>query len=372
MTAPTFDPDIEAERLTAGLGIGPPREEQSEPQADSDSASSSEPAREQFPRLDWHQAFATDYTAIDWLSGRFMERGQQIALVGGGKVGKTLFIHNWIWCAITGRSFLGDVAREPLHVMYFDRENSIRDIVSRMVSLGAKPEHLDRFDYRCFPGFTGALDASSAAAAEMVGLVDASKPDIVVFDTVSRFIVGKENDADTWLSFYRQVHAPLKARGIAGVRLDHTGKDEERGARGNSAKSQDVDHVWQMTKLSEQKTYDRDSNVETIVHQLRMERTETRTGLGEDTFQIIRRGEREKGGVWLPGRTRHELLAGEVDNTYNQLIQSYVDELIANNVPAKLGRDALKEWAKRRGVRLPGKNSTLADIVAALKAAQTL
>jgi hypothetical protein len=370
VTATTFDADTVAEHLSAGLGGGPLREEQDEQPADFNNVSANEPTREQFPRLDWHQAFATDYTAIDWLPGRFMERGQQVALVGGGKVGKTLFIHNWIWCAITGRSFLGDTAREPLRVMYFDRENSIRDIVSRMVSLGAKPDHLDRFDYRCFPSFTGALDASAAAATELVGLVEASNPDIVVFDTVSRFIGGKENDADTWLSFYRQVHAPLKARGIGGVRLDHTGKDEERGARGNSAKSQDVDHVWQMTKLSEQKTYDRDSNVETIVHQLRMERTETRTGLGEDAFHIIRRGEREKGGVWLPGRTRHELQAGEVDNTYNQLVQSYVDELIANNVPAGLGRTALKGWADRRGVRLPGKNSTLADIAAALKAAQ--
>src|SRR5699024_6188201 len=76
---------------------------------------------------------------------------------------------------------------------------------------------------------------------QLLDLVDQHAPDLVVIDTVSRFIDGPENDADTWLALYRNSLVALKARGVAVIRLDHTGKDEDRGARGSSAKSSDVD-----------------------------------------------------------------------------------------------------------------------------------
>jgi hypothetical protein len=156
---------------------------------------------DRFPRLSWRDAFAIDFSRIDWLLGRFMERGQQVSIVGSGKAGKSLFLENWIWCGITGRPFLGDQHRDPISVLYFDRENSLRDIVSRMKSLGATDEDLDvldeRFDYRMFPRFSAALDASATAARELLSIVDETKPDVVVFDTVSRFISGNENDSRT-------------------------------------------------------------------------------------------------------------------------------------------------------------------------------
>ncbi|MGV9776421.1 ROK family protein, partial [Streptosporangium sp. NPDC003464] len=86
---------------------------------------------------------------------------EEAALVGDGKVGKSIFTLYWIWCAITGRSCLGDIRREPINVLYFDRENSLRDIVTRLTAFGATPDDLqvlhERFDYRLFPRFSGAL-----------------------------------------------------------------------------------------------------------------------------------------------------------------------------------------------------------------------
>lgn len=281
----------------------PPQDETPEQGAEAEQ----EEPQDRFPRINWREAFATDFTQIDWLPGRFMERGQQVALVGPGKAGKSILVQYWIFCAITGRSFLGDTRRPPINVLYFDRENNLRDIITRMVAFGATPEDLDRLDYRLFPRFTGALDQSAVAAAELIAIVDEQPRDLVVFDTVSRFITGKENDADTWLQFYGRVHAPLKARQIAGVRLDHMGKDEDRGARGNSAKSQDVDHVWELTRLTEHKTFDPRTGVETITTGLKLNRTHTRSGLGEDLFLITRVGQRHRGGLWVPGGTRHEL-----------------------------------------------------------------
>ncbi|MFP8882621.1 AAA family ATPase [Streptomyces mangrovi] len=338
-----------------------------DPQEDSPEPNQQDPGKDRFPSLDWQQAFATDFSVIDWLPGRFMERGQQVAIVGDGKVGKTLFAHDWLWRAVTGRSFLGDERHDPLRVLYFDRENGLRDVVTRMQALGATPAELaGRFDYRMFPKFSGGLDAVPTAVAELMSIVDETQPDIVIFDTVSRFIAGKENESDTWLQFYGRVHAPLKDRCIACARLDHMGKDSERGSRGSSAKSQDVDHVWEMTRLTED--HAREGDVETVVTQIKMKRTHTRTGLGDDLLHITRRGRKGPSGMWLPGETRHELSDPGTVRQHAQQIQHFVDQLVKMGVPPHLGRDRMKEWAAERGLNLPGKDATLSEITRAVKA----
>jgi hypothetical protein len=324
---------------------------------------------EKFPSIDWDTAFAIDFSDVDWLPGKFLEHGQQAAIVGGGKVGKSLFLHDWIYRCVTGRRFLSDECHEPLSVLYFDRENNLRDVITRMVSFGATPSELERLDYRLFPGFAGALDQSSTAAAELLAIVDEAQPDLVVFDTVSRFIAGKENDSDTWLAFYRAVHAPLKQRGIAGVRLDHMGKDEEKGSRGSSAKAQDVDHVWELTQQDLRLTYDTQAGTETIITDLRLHRTHSRTGLGQETFFVTRRGKRETAGNWLPGGTAHELSDPGPLRSHHDAVQRYVDELVGKGAPGGMGREVLRRWAADNGVLLPGKNAVLADIATALKAA---
>lgn len=314
-----------------------------------------EEPEDRFPRIDWKEAFATDFSSIDWLAGRFMEYGQQTGLVGPGKAGKSLFVDNWIWCAITGRSFLGDQRRKPIKVLYLDRENSLRDIVTRLTSLGATPEDLELLDYRMFPRFSGGLDASAIAAEQLLALVEESQPDVVVLDTVSRYISGKENDSDTWLDLYRRVHVPLKALNIGCFRLDHMGKDEDRGSRGSSAKTQDVDHVWELTKLSESKVFDPRTGIETITTQLKMNRTHTRSGLGEDLFLITRRGLRQKGGMWLPGGTSHELsVAGFLDNgaPAEGTAEWLVQQLDKAKADTSWGSPRVITWCRERGIKM--------------------
>jgi hypothetical protein len=73
--------------------------------------------------------------------------------------------------------------------------------------------------------------------------------DLVVIDTMARAVSGGENDADTMRAFYRCTGRVLKAAGIALWRLDHQGKDAAQGQRGSSAKVDDVDIVFKLTRL---------------------------------------------------------------------------------------------------------------------------
>ncbi|WP_433730933.1 AAA family ATPase [Actinoplanes sp. CA-051413] len=326
-------------------------------------------ADDRFPQIDWDEAFGKDFSEMDWLAGRFMERGQQVAVVGDGKVGKSLFMLDWVIRAVTGRSFIGDDRREPIKVLYLDRENSLRDIITRAKALGATPEDLrGRLSYRQFPRLSGSLDESAQAAQQVLNMVDDAKADVTTLDTASRFIAGKENDSDTWLQLYQLVHAPMKAAGIGGVRLDHFGKDSDRGSRGSSAKTQDVDHVWEMRRVDERKQLLGD--MERIATTITLRRTHTRSGLGEDEFTIVRRGERLRGGMWLDGRTGHELADSGVLEVIRGEVDRIVDDLLAASVPPGLGRDKLKSWMTLKG--LPTfRASLMADVVRELKARES-
>jgi hypothetical protein len=320
-----------------------------------------QPTVDQFPEIDWDEAFGLDFSHMDWLPGRFMERGQQVTLVGDGKVGKSLFVLDWVFHAVSGRAFIGDVRREPLRVLYFDRENSLRDIITRATAFGATADDFrGRLSYRQFPRFSGALDQSERAAREFFGIVDQASWDVVILDTASRFIAGKENDSDTWLQLYQLIHAPLKARGIGCVRLDHFGKDSDRGSRGSSAKTQDVDHVWEMRRVDERKQVM--NGVERVATTIKMSRTHTRSGLGEDEFVVVRRGEKRAGGMWLSGRTGHALAEKGLLESIRGEVDRIVDDLMAASVPPGLGRDKLKSWMTLKGLPTFG-TDLMADVV---------
>ena len=172
-------------------------------------------------------------------------------------------------------------------VLYVDQENPQGEIRARLLSFGAKPGELELLAYLSFPAF-GPLDTAIGAAA-FHAAVEHYDSALIIFDTVSRMISGKENDADTWLAFYRFAIMPIKAARRASIRLDHFGKDRERGSRGSSAKTQDVDHVWELTEAGGQR--------------LRLQRTHTRTGRGPDDIWLRREGKKGPDGGWLPGRT---------------------------------------------------------------------
>jgi hypothetical protein len=256
-----------------------------------------------FAPIDWDDLFSSQHDTADHLPGQLLERGQQASLVGDGKSGKSLFMAEWCIKVVTGQPFLTSNTCEPLVIMYLDAENSQRDLIMRIRSFGATPDQLrGTLIYLSFPPFKP-LD-SDDGARQVMALVGKYEPNVVILDTVSRFIKGKENDSDTWLSLYRVLHRRFKALNIACIRLDHFGKDAEKGGRGSSAKSQDIDHVWELSVTGEETKPLGTATEMTTYMDLR--RTHTRTGLGPDYMRISRRGVKTD-DEWLPGETRHTI-----------------------------------------------------------------
>ncbi|NUS78506.1 MAG: AAA family ATPase [Streptomyces sp.] len=286
--------------------------------------------------LDWGPFFATDFGQVDLLPGQLLAPGQQITIVGDGKAGKSLLVQEWLWRMATGQSFLGDRPQLPVSVLYVDAENGHQDIQERFLSYGAGPGRMGMLTYASFPPIRP-LD-TAGGGADLMAMVAEVEARVVCLDTVSRFISGPENDADTWLSLYRHTLLPLKRAGIASVRLDHLGKDGERGARGSSAKTQDVDHVWELRA--------------TGGGSLLLKRTHTRTGIGPDTFSIVRQA-RQEHGRYLPGCTRHILMEYE---HFEQAPEGSVEWLVARlddlGLPNDAGNPRTKTALANAGIKI--------------------
>ncbi|GHE84881.1 AAA family ATPase [Streptomyces fumanus] len=285
--------------------------------------------------LDWNQHFATDFGNVQLLPGKLMAPGQQITVVGDGKAGKSLLVQEWLWRMASGQSFLGDRPQDPISVLYVDAENGHADIQERFLSYGAGPGRMGLLTYASFPPIRP-LD-TAGGGADLLAMVGEAEAQVVCLDTVSRFISGPENDADTWLALYRHTLLPLKRAGIASIRLDHMGKDGERGARGSSAKTQDVDHVWEL----------RAQGGGTLL----LKRTHTRTGIGPDQFVIVRQSRRH-GDHYMPGGTRHVLM--EYDQM-QEATEGSVEWLVAQidrlGLPDDAGNPRTKAALAQAGIK---------------------
>ncbi|MFD7410133.1 AAA family ATPase [Kitasatospora purpeofusca] len=310
---------VEAEQLKADRATGP----------------GGGPAHILAAALDWGPFFSTDYTNVQLLPGKLLAPGQQIAVVGDGKAGKSLFLQEWVWRATTGQSALGDAPQAPLRVLYIDAENGHPELQQRFRSFGAGPQTMGTLTYLSFPPIRP-LD-TPGGGQDLLAVAKAVGAQVVVIDTVSRFIGGEENSADTWLALYRNTLMPLKAAGIASIRLDHFGKDGERGARGSSAKTQDVDHVWELRAQG--------GGI------LSLKRTHSRTGVGPDEFTLIRHS-RKIGDDWVAGATRHAVMTHQdravlIEGTTEWL----VDQLDRAGVDPAWGSPKVLGWCRENGVR---------------------
>ena len=58
------------------------------------------------------------------------------------------------------------------------------------------------------------------------------EPRLIILDTISRLVEGKEDSADTWRNLYNHNMIPLRRQCRTVLRLDNQGHDASKGARG--------------------------------------------------------------------------------------------------------------------------------------------
>lgn len=202
--------------------------------------------RQHLPIINWHHLWADD-TTEEWIIEPLLPARRLVALYSPPKIGKSLLMLELAVAIARGIPVLGTRIDRARRILYVDYENDpIGDIRSRLRNMHLNPDQLDNLCYLSFPALA-TLD-TPRGADQLMAAVDTYQCEVVVIDTVSRAVAGDENENDTWLDFYRETGLKLKRAGVALIRLDHTGKSEDKGMRGGSAKSGDVDAVWKMRR----------------------------------------------------------------------------------------------------------------------------
>ncbi len=279
--------------------------------------------------LDWHALWTAPRTEPKWLCEPLLEEGRVIALYSPAKTGKSLLVLEIAAGLAAGRPVLGNVAREPVSVLsVVDMENSHDDIRERLHDMGYEPADLVNLHYLSFPDLPY-LDTEAGGDA-LLKYAQSCGATLVILDTISRFFRGEENSNDTFRSVYRNTIMPLKRAGVTVLRLDHTGKNEEAGQRGASAKVDDVDAVWLLERTKNQGHF-------------KLSRTHSRTNHGEDNLEIER----------VAGPLRHVVSEAPVRATVTtpeglsdlDLIR-VLDE---HGLPLEAGRDKIKEFLEGQG-----------------------
>jgi hypothetical protein len=205
--------------------------------------------------VDWDAAFGDDTEPdIEWLVEGFIKAGSLNALYGDMKVGKSLIMQDVSAGLATGRSVLGLPPALAVPVLYLDWENSLEDITARMRAMGYGPADLKGWlHYASYPDIPY-LDtpAGGEKACELAAATGAA---LIVIDTTSRTIQGAENSSDTFADLYKHTLVRLRGAGHTIVRIDHEGKDPDRGQRGSSAKNADIDVLWHMTEIQAETSF---------------------------------------------------------------------------------------------------------------------
>lgn len=191
--------------------------------------------------LDWSTFWDAD-DDDEWLLEPMFAAGRAHAIFAGAKTGKSYAVLAACAALATGRSWLGR-RTDPVDVLYLDYEMTPSDVRDRLMEFGYGPDDdLSKLHYALLPSIPP-LDTEEGGKTLLWSAL-CVKAQLVVIDTTGRALTGEENSADVIRNYYRHTGSKLKYEGITVARLDHAGKDADRGQRGSSAKNDDVDVVW--------------------------------------------------------------------------------------------------------------------------------
>ena len=200
--------------------------------------------------INWEEFWTQSFPEEDWLIKPLIPRNQLVVIFAPGGTGKSLLALYIAAGLATGRNIFG-IEHQPINILYMDYEMQQAQLYERLTAMGYnKDTDLTRLHYASLPPIAS-LDTPEGAK-EVCDLARTCQAELVIIDTFSRAVEGAENDADTVRNFYRWTALKLKTEGRSLLRIDHAGKDLKKGARGTSAKNDDVDLVWQMTRAGDE------------------------------------------------------------------------------------------------------------------------
>lgn len=244
--------------------------------------------------IHWPTMWATDTETEQWSVYPLIPAGRGVAVFAPAKAGKSTVVLAFVAAAAAGKPGPAGHTGRKVRVLYCDYEMTLADVKERLEEMGYTPDDDLSHLYYCLLPTLPPLDTQKGAEA-LAALAAEVQAEVVVIDTFGRAVEGDENEADTAQDYYRHTGMALKAMGVAVLRCDHAGKDVDKGQRGSSAKNDDVDVVWRLTRTDDG---------------VKLARTHTRISWVPESIELVRREDEEQGTATLRARQTRGYLHG--------------------------------------------------------------
>ena len=286
------------------------------------------------PFLEWGENFEGEVPAVQYCIPGLVQQGDLVSVVGAAKVGKSLLALEAAAAKASGRAFLGQEC-PPGSIVYWDCENNPTAVRRRLEAMNFQGIDLHDLHYVSMPRHPRLDDP--AGAKEALRLVHAVDAKLFVIDTAQRVIGGDEESSQGIRDMYRHFIAPMRNEGRSVLRLDHLGKNPDRGARGSSAKVDDVDEAYQLT-----------SGPRGL---LELRRTHSRSGIGLAQMLLRRSAEPLRHDLVFDDHVRDPSTGGGEHSSPSATSQELVNLLDRAQVSNSAGRPTAAGALKAAGVR---------------------
>ena len=284
-------------------------------------------------RINWPEFWAKDHDITEWFAEPFLPAGRTCVLFAPAKTGKSLLALELAAAVATGRPFLDMPAQTPRVVTYLDFEMGPSDLYERLTKFGYGPDDdLTNLRYIQLPQ----LDPLDTRAGGELAIADAiaSGTELFVIDTTVRAVSGDENASETVRDLFKHTLGPLKASGITTLRVDHAGKDLDKGQRGSSAKNDDADVIW---LLKPDPTMGDNHYTANATHR--------RVSWIPETVNLYR----VQTGAAPMHRRIYDDTEGHDGLEFDPPVKEAADRLDTINAPRNLSRRALQAWCTEHG-----------------------
>ena len=186
----------------------------------------------------------------------FVPSGSIIQVVGFNGHGKTLWLMLMLWAASKGMSFGSAHVEKPIRSLYLDFEGSISTLAERLTQceemFGPMSDNFSIWNASAAGDDMILHEAESLA--KVAELINDTKPQIVVIDTVRQAWSGmEENSPHSWVKV-NQAAMALRNAGMTVIIVHHRNKPNQNGhgrEAGSTAQLKDLDLQIRVTKVVE-------------------------------------------------------------------------------------------------------------------------
>lgn len=188
---------------------------------------------------------------IEWLVDKIICK-QGVTILGGDTgTFKSYTALHIAHATSLGEKFLGDIFSNKLRVLYLDEEMGERTIKTRLHQL--HEGRTDSLNDLYIASFNNLKLDNAEQIKILLELVERTKPDLIIVDSMVRFLSGDENSSKDVKTTFDSMKMLMHDHGVSFLILHHTrksGSDKKHDLRGSGDFSAYADNVFMISLVS--------------------------------------------------------------------------------------------------------------------------